>query len=138
MSAWMKNLRRDVTGNILAAVTVIFLALALVFYAPAALRNYSPWVIVLGAAAVILYLLGFFLDLRGADVILGGSDGLRFRVFPRRTAGVHKSSQRQPFGYKCLLLCRRGLFLRSPSAGTDNGLVKEKLDRVQNRALPVK
>lgn len=72
-TAGMRRLKGDRVGSALSAAVAALLALALVFYAPAALEKFSPWVITLGTAAMILYIIGMFLPLKGADVIIGAA-----------------------------------------------------------------
>ena len=69
----MANFKKDLVGNISALVTSILLALALCFYAPAVLRNYSNLVIIFGIIAIFIYISGLFFNLKGADVLVGAA-----------------------------------------------------------------
>lgn len=67
------DLKRDIPGNICACITALLMAMALAFYAPAVLRNFSPLVVAFGVVAILIYLLGILFDLKGADVLVGAA-----------------------------------------------------------------
>ncbi|MBR1814861.1 MAG: hypothetical protein IJ773_13790 [Lachnospiraceae bacterium] len=73
MKSPAETIKMDRTGSFLAGLTAVLLALALLFYAPAILRNYSSLVPVLGGIAIAVYLLGILFNLKGFDVIIGAA-----------------------------------------------------------------
>ena len=69
----LDNLKKDIVGNILAGVTAVLVLIALIFYAPAVLKNFSSLTVTLGVIAIVLCLAGMFFDLKGADSILAAA-----------------------------------------------------------------
>jgi hypothetical protein len=69
----LDNFKKDLIGNLCAALTCVLLIFALAFYAPAVLKNFSAATIVLGILAIAIYVAGMFFDLKGADVLVGAA-----------------------------------------------------------------
>ncbi len=77
MNSFLKKLltrfKDNLLANIAAVLTIIMMILALSFYAPAVLRNYSSATVVIGIIACVVYAVGIFVDMKAVDVLVGSA-----------------------------------------------------------------